>query len=187
MSKSNIFIISGPSGAGEDSILNGIKNNIDYVKPVTTTTREMRPGEAEGVNYYYVSRDKFKEIIAKDGFLEYALEDRGNYYGISRDEIEKKQKEGKPIFLKIDYKGAIYIKKIIPEAISIMIYAPLEILEQRLIKRGEDRNMIKNRLEYAQGWFDNQDKFDYVVENKEGCLEDTIFEIKKIIKENLNK
>ncbi|EKE20560.1 MAG: hypothetical protein ACD_7C00527G0003 [uncultured bacterium] len=182
---SKIFVISGPSGAGEDSILNGIKDEIDYVKPVTTTTREMRPGEVEGINYYFVSKKKFKEMIDKDGFLEYTLEDRGNYYGLARVEIEKKQKEGKLIFLKFDYNGAIYTKKIIPEAVTIMIYAPLDILEQRLFKRGESREMIKNRLEYAQGWFDNQDKFDYVVENKEGELGNTIIEIKKIIKENL--
>ena len=179
---SKIFVISGPSGAGEDSILEKIKEKIDYIKPVTTTTREMRPGEIEGKTYYFVSKEKFKEMINNDELLEYAEEDRGNFYGVTKKEIEKAKKSGKLVFWKIDYKGVLYIKEIFPDIPAILINAPMDVLKERLRGRGESENMIKERMEYAKGWEENKDIFDYVVENEQGKLDESVEKVYNIVK-----
>jgi guanylate kinase len=180
--KSKIFIISGPSGAGEDSILEKIKEKIDFIKPVTTTTREMRPGEVEGKTYYFITKEKFKEMISNDEFLEYTEEDRGNFYGVTKKEIEKVTESGKLVFWKIEYKGVLYVKKIFPEIPAIMINSPRDILRERLIGRGESSEMIEARMEYAKGWEENRDAFDYIVENEQGKLGEAVEKVYNIIK-----
>ncbi len=178
---SKIFIISGPSGAGEDSILKELKNKIDFVKPVTTTTRKMRPGEVDGKTYYFISKDEFKRKIEAGDFLEYAEEDNGNFYGVTKEEMEKIKNIGKVVFWKIDYKGVIYAKKIFPEIVAIMIKAPKDVLKERLLQRGETNEMIESRLKYAEGWEENIDSFDFVVENKQGRLGEAVNKVVEIV------
>ena len=93
----NIFIITGPAGAGEDSVIKGLRNYIDYDKIVTTTSRPMRPEDKEGISYYFVSKDEFKKRIGENKFFEYALEDNGNYYGGTYAELERAKKSTKPV------------------------------------------------------------------------------------------
>lgn len=181
---SKIFVISGPSGAGEDSILERLKEKIDFIKPVTTTTREIRPGEIDGKTYYFISKEKFKEMIARGEFLEYAEEDRGNFYGVTKKEIERAKESGKIVFWKIEYKGVVYVKDIFPEIPAIMIYAPMNVLKERLIKRGESKEMIEARMEYAKGWEENKEVFDYVVENEQGKLDEAVKKVFEIVQKN---
>jgi len=182
---SNIFIISGPSGSGQDSVINGLKKKIDLDKIVTTTTRAMRPEDKEGVTYYFVSKEEFKKGIEENAFFEYALEDNGNYYGGTYREIERARKNKLPVIWKIDYKGVLIAKEILPEAKSILIHIPIELIRSRLEKRGESEETIQSRLEYAKGWYENEKAFDYIVENKEGKLDETVEKVAKIIKDNL--
>jgi len=183
---SNIFIISGPSGSGQDSVINGLKKRFDLDKIITTTTRDMRPEDKEGVTYYFISKEEFKKGIKENKFFEYALEDNGNYYGGTYAELERIKKSLKIIIWKIDYKGVINAKKILPEAKSIFIYIPIELIKSRLEKRGESEEVIKSRLEYAKGWYDNEDAFDFKIVNEEGKLEETVQKVAEIIKNNLN-
>ncbi len=183
--KNNLFIISGPSGAGEDSVVKGIKQLFPVEKIITTTTREMRPGEIDGRDYYFISKDYFQQKIEDGEFFEWAEEDNGQLYGGTLEEIERVKNSDKIGIWKIDYKGVIAAKKLLPEAISILIHVPLEIIKKRLENRGvHDEEFIKSRIDYAQGWFDNAAIFDYKVENAENKLSETIEKVANIIKNN---
>lgn len=182
---SNIFVISGPSGAGEDSVIRGLRSKIDFDKIVTTTTRAMRPEDSEGVSYYFISKEEFKRGIEENKFFEYALEDNGNYYGGTYAELERVKKSKKPVIWKVDYKGVLNAKKILPEVKAIFIYVPIEVVESRLRKRGELERTIASRLEYAKGWYENEKSFDFKVVNEDGKLAETIEKVAEIIKGNL--
>jgi guanylate kinase len=185
---SNIFIISGPSGSGQDSVIKGLKKEFDFDldKIITTTTREMRPEDAEGISYYFISKEEFEKKIKENKFFEYALEDNGNYYGGTYAELERVKKTQKPVIWKIDYKGVLNAKKILPEAKSIFIYIPFELIRKRLKNRGESEEVIKSRLKYAKGWYENENAFDFKVINEEGKLDETVQKVAEIIKSNFN-
>lgn len=186
MNKSRIFIISGPSCAGEDSIIEGLKKQIEFEKIITTTMREMRPGESQGKPYYFISKNEFEDGIEKEDFYEYAKQDRGNLYGVTKKEFERAYNTGKPVIWKVDYKGVLTGKKIFPDAIAILIDVPLEIVEKRIRRRDNASDeYVKERLEYAHGWYDNRDKFDYSIKNEEGKLDEAIKEVKNIIEKNI--
>lgn len=186
--KSNIFIISGPSGSGQDSVINGLKKIVDFERIITTTTRQIRPGEKEGESYYFVTKEKFLKMIGENKFFEYALEDNGNYYGGTYEEIERVKKLGKPVIWKVDYQGVIAGKKIVPSAKSILIYIPQELISSRLVQRGhKSEEFIKGRIEHSRGWYENEKIFDYKVYNKEGKLNETVEIVAKIINENRKK
>ena len=182
----NIFIISGPSGSGQDSIIRELKKRLDFDKIITTTTRSIRPEDIDGVSYYFISKEEFKDKISKNEFFEYALEDNGNYYGGTYAELNRIKKSQKPVIWKIDYKGVLNAKKILPEAKSIFIYIPVGLISSRLRKRGESEEMIKSRIEYAKGWYENENIFDYKIENREGELGFAVNEVLKIIKNEIN-
>ncbi|MFH1254983.1 MAG: guanylate kinase [bacterium] len=182
----NLFIISGPSGAGEDSIIDGLKKIMPIERVITSTTRQMRPGETSGNPYYFVSRKNFMELIAEKKLFEYAQEYNGNYYGVTRDEINRVKTSGKIGIWKIEYKGVITAKKIMPGITAIFINAPLEILEKRIRSRSNvTEEFVRERLEYTKQWLKHLDIYDYIVENQEGKLNQTIGNVAKIIKKTL--
>lgn len=180
---SNLFIISGPSGAGEDSVIEGLKKIFDIAKIVTTTTRPIRPTEKNGREYYFISKENFLDKIDNDEFFEWAEEDNSQLYGGTKAELKRIKESDKVGIWKVDYKGVLNAKEIEPEAVSIFIKIPIETVEKRLRQRGNaTEEFIKDRIEYAQGWYDNEDKFDYIVENKQGELDKTIQKVANIIK-----
>lgn len=184
--KNRLFIISCPSGAGEDSVITGLKKCLDIEKIITTTTRKIRPNETQGKEYYFISKDKFKEGIANNEFFEYAEEDNAQFYGVKNKELERIKNCGKIKIWKIDYKGVITAKKLMPQIIAILILPPsIEILEKRLLKRGETKEFIKRRMDYAKGWLKHKNIFDYQVINHENRLAETVEEVKKIILKNI--
>ncbi|PLX20293.1 guanylate kinase [Candidatus Parcubacteria bacterium] len=173
--KRNLFIISGPSGAGEDTIMKALQEKKDFKKVVTTTTRAMRKNETEGDPYYFLSKEEFKDGISDGRFFEYVIEDNGNYYGNTYEEIERVRKSDDRFLMKLEYKGVITYKEIFPEAVSIMIDAPWEELEGRIRKRDKvSEAFVQGRADYAKGWYQNKDKFDHIVENRNGQLEEAI-------------
>jgi guanylate kinase len=185
MKKSKIFILSGPSTAGEDSIINGLQKQIAFEKIITTTTREMRPGESQGNPYYFISKEEFGNRIEKNEFYEYAEEDRSNLYGVTKKEFERACNTGRPVIWKIDYKGVITGKKLFPDAIAILIDISPETIEKRIRRRDNaSEEYIKGRLAYAQGWYDNRDKFDYSIKNEEGKLDEAIQKVADIIRKH---
>src|SRR6056297_4332674 len=128
-----LFVISGLSGAGKDSIIDGLKKSgLDYEKIVTTTTRAKRKAEVDGKDYWFVNEEKFKDMIEDNDFLEWAKV-YGNYYGNSRKDVKEALKSDKPVILRIDCQGAKTIKEAIPNAIvSFITVSDLDIIEKRL-------------------------------------------------------
>ena len=183
----NIFIISGPSGAGEDSIIEGLKKILPIERVITTTTRKMRPRESQKNPYYFISKKEFAKKIKKNKFLEYAKEYNDNYYGTTHTEI-KRVKKGKKIGIwKIEYKGVKNVKKIMPEIKSILINAPLDVMKNRIKRRDKaTKEFIKKRMDYTKKWLKHKNIYSYEVINQEGNLKKAVNEVAEIIKSNLD-
>ncbi len=182
----NIFIISGPSGAGEDSVIDGLTKVLPVERVTTTKSRAPRPNESQGNPYYFISREEFETKIKNGDFLEYAMEYNGDFAGVTKEEFTRISHSGKIGIWKIEYKGVQTAKKIFPDMIAILLTAPLEVMENRIRRRGNiSEEAIQERMAYTKEWLDNHvDIYDYTVENKEGGLEETIATCKKIIEEN---
>lgn len=179
----NIFIISGPSGAGEDSIIDGLSKELSLQRVITTTTRSPRTNEREGHPYYFISREAFEEKIARGEFVEYAQEYNDQFYGVTHTELERVRTADTIGIWKIEYQGVRSIKKLFPQIVAILITAPLTIMEARIRRRGNlSEQDIRDRMRYTQEWLDHHtDIYDYIVENQEGKLAEAIASVKKII------
>jgi len=179
----NIIIISGPSGAGEDSIIKVLLKDLPAEKIITTTTREMRAEDKEGVSYYFVSKDEFKKGIVNNQFIEYAKEYNDNYYGVSERELMRIAKSGNIGIWKIEYKGVTTAKKLFPNIKAIFISASLEDLKGRIKKRDNlPKTYLEERMTYTKEWLKHKNIYDYEVENSDGNLDQAIENCKKILK-----
>jgi guanylate kinase len=186
LNKTIFFIISGPSGAGEDSVIEGLKEKIKFERVITTVTREKRPGEKEGSPYYFVSEKKFELMKEEDAFIEWAKV-YGDYRGATKKEIARLSKKKVLALWKVDFQGVESIKKKMPEVLAVLILPPsLKILERRLLKRNtETPEVIKKRFVFTKEWLKHKNHYDYTVINEEGKLEETINEVFKILLESL--
>ena len=179
--KGLLIVISGPSGAGKDTICQKlIKENLDIWMSVSMTTRKPRPFEKDGVDYFFVSNEEFENKINDGTFLEYASYN-DNYYGTPKDKVEEKLNEGKDVILVIDINGAVNIKKIIPSALFIFIMPPdMETLKNRLIgRKTESKDKVVKRFINAYNEVNNYKKYNYVVVNDK--VEDAVYKVKSII------
>ena len=183
MKKGKFIIISGPSGVGKGTIYNVLLKELNAWYSVSMTTRDIRDGEVDGVNYYFISKDEFKKRIDEGKLLEYNIYN-DNYYGTPRDKVLDKLEEGIDVFLEIDVNGARNIKKIFDDALLIYIAPPsIDILRDRLVSRGtEDMETIENRLKIAEEELKQIDFYDYVVVNND--LDRAIDEVREIIVKN---
>ncbi len=162
-----LYIISAPSGAGKTSLVKALIDTQPQVRvSVSHTTRAMRPGEVDGVNYHFVSREEFLERLAQDEFLEHA-EVFGNLYGTSQRWLEQTLAEGFDLILEIDWQGAQQVRKLMPQAKSIFILPPTqEALRQRLNNRGQDsEEIIERRMREAVSEMSHYVEYDYLVIN----------------------
>lgn len=189
MKKGLLIVFSGPSGVGKGTILNDLLNNksLKLAYSVSMTTRNPRPGEVNGKNYFFVSRDEFKEAIKNKELLEYA-EFVGNYYGTPKAYVDEQRAKGKNIILEIETKGAKQvIKKFGDDVVSIYVVPPsIAELQKRLETRNtEPAEIIKKRVAKAKRELKTLDMFDYVVTNDD--LKQTEKKIRDIIKEEMNK
>ena len=176
-----LYTVSAPSGAGKTTLVEALLNNMPDIKAsISHTTRPMRPGEKEGVNYHFVSEEMFLSLINKDAFLEYA-QVFNHFYGTSKEWVEKTLSEGIDVILEIDWQGAEQIRDLIPESKSIFILPPsLEALEERLIKRGQDDpTVIKGRLAAAKEEISHYMMADYLLIND--GFDETLVEFNSII------
>ena len=179
--KGILLVISGFSGAGKGTIVNRLIEKYDeYALSISMTSRAPRPGDVEGVNYFFVSREEFEKTIAENGLLEYA-EYCGNYYGTPRAFVEKKLSEGRNVILEIEIQGATNIKKAFPESLLIFVTPPsAEELERRLRSRGtETEEAIRGRLARAHEESVGMDTYDFIVINDD--LEKCVDEVHGII------
>lgn len=170
MSQGNLYILSAPSGAGKSSLISALlakdtQNNM--MVSISHTTRQPRPGEENGVHYYFVEAAEFESLIEQGAFLEYAKVFGGNYYGTSLPAIEKNLAAGIDVFLDIDWQGAQQIREKVPSVKSIFILPPsLAELEHRLIGRGQDSaEIIAERMSKAMNEISHYDEYDYVIIN----------------------
>ena len=180
MNKGKLFVISGASGVGKSTVLAKVMEKRDDLRfSVSATTRAPRPGEVEGINYYFVSKEKFMDMITADEFLEYD-DHMDNYYGTPKTQLEEKLSRGH-VLLDIEPNGAFIVKHARPDATLIFIAPPsLEELEKRLRNRGDTSEaQIAKRLGRSQWEMEQGKKYDYYVVNDQvdTCAE----EILKII------
>ena len=178
-----IIVISAPSGAGKGTIIKKLleNNSKDRWLSVSATSRKPRTGEKEGVNYYFITEDEFKNKIKEEYFLEYTNY-AGNYYGTPREYIREKINKGIDVILEIEIEGATNIKKLIPEALFIFIMPPsLKELVKRLKGRGTETNdKIIKRFNAAYREVNEVTKYNYVVVNDE--IDTAVDKIESIIK-----
>lgn len=171
MNKGKLFIISGPSGSGKDTILGEVfKTHPEIMLSISSITRPMRPGETEGEKYHFISVPEFKAMIENDALLEYN-EFCGNFYGTPKAPVENWLNEGKDVILEIDVNGAEKIRAKMPDAVSVFIMPPsFEILRQRLTGRGTDApEVIEKRLKTAIAEIKAAKDYDYIVVNDVLC------------------
>lgn len=176
----NLFVISGSSGVGKGTVINEfLRRHSDFKLSISCTTRGKREGEVDGVNYFFLSKEDFKNCIDNNEFLEWA-EFSGNYYGTKKDFVEKCLAKDENLILEIDTKGALNVKKIMPEATLIFIAPPsLEELEARLRGRHtETEEAIQKRLASIKSEIENSKHYDYVVIND--TVENAVKKIEEI-------
>ncbi|MGI9277796.1 MAG: guanylate kinase [Endozoicomonas sp.] len=167
--KGKLYIIAAPSGAGKTSLVKAMVESTPHVRvSVSHTTRSIRPGEKDGVNYHFVEKDEFQGLLNKGEFLEHA-EVFGNYYGTSEAWVRKQLETGEDVILEIDWQGAQQVRRLMPEAVSIFILPPsLEALRERLTGRGtDDMEIIERRMNQAVSEMSHYGEFDYLVINDE--------------------
>ncbi|MBW6453059.1 MAG: guanylate kinase [Methyloprofundus sp.] len=184
MNKGKLYIISAPSGAGKTSLIKKLAPITDKLMvSVSHTTRAQRPGEVNGIDYFFTSVEQFKNLIDQQAFLEYA-QVFDNYYGTSQKSVEDSLKQGNDVILEIDWQGAEQIRYILPDAISIFILPPsTEILRQRLQGRGQDsKAVIDRRMQDAVNEMSHFAEYNYLVVNDD--FNHALTELKAIILAN---
>ncbi|MCI8649890.1 MAG: guanylate kinase [Anaerotruncus sp.] len=167
--KGMLIVYSGPSGVGKGTLMAPyLKAHPEAVLSVSMTTRAPRPGETDGVAYYFVTRERFEQEIAQNGLLEYA-QYSGNYYGTPRAMVEERIAQGQDVVLEIEVQGAMKIKKTFPDAVFIFVLPPsFEVLEQRLTGRGtEPPEVVAKRLAAAKAELHSASLYDYIIVNDE--------------------
>lgn len=178
-----LIVISGLSGSGKDTVIQHIRERqLSFHFVVTATDRQPRPNEVDGVDYIFVSRERFEQMIQQDELLEYARV-YDQYKGIPREQVRQALASGKDVILRVDVQGASTIRKLCPEALLVFLSVENEReLIQRLRSRGSESNQdLDIRLAAIYEEFKQLHIFDYVVVNRNGCLEETVDKISAII------
>ena len=167
MNKGKLFIISGPSGSGKDTLLQELFKVRPEIKfSISSITRPMRQGEVEGGKYHFISREEFEELIKNDALLEYNIF-VGNYYGTPKAPVVEALDRGEDMILELDVNGAALVKQKMPEAISVFIMPPsVKELKRRLEKRKTDTpEQIEKRLNAALREIPRANEYDFIIVN----------------------
>jgi len=165
--KGILFILSGPSGVGKGTVRKVLfEKDTSLQYSISMTTRDKRPGEQEGVDYFYRSKEEFEEMIKNKQLLEHAKY-VNNYYGTPRQYVEETLEKGQDVFLEIEVQGALQVRENFPEGVFIFLCPPsLDELKNRIINRGtETEKSVMNRLRAAKDEIELMDAYDYVVVN----------------------
>ncbi|GLO65939.1 MULTISPECIES: guanylate kinase [Oceanobacillus] len=180
--KGILFILSGPSGVGKGTVRKKLfEEETDLQYSISMTTRNRRPGEVDGVDYFYKTKEEFEQLIKDGQLLEYA-QYVNNYYGTPRNYVEETLEKGQDVFLEIEVQGALQVKENFPEGVFIFLFPPsLDELKNRIVSRGtESQELVLNRLKEARNEIEMMDAYDYVVVNDE--VQHAVDKVKTIIK-----
>ena len=175
--KGILIVVSGFSGSGKGTIMKELLTRYPdtYALSISATTRSPREGEADGREYFFLSKDEFEKMIAKGELIEYAKYVE-NYYGTPRDYVEKKLDEGKDVILEIEIQGALNVKKMFPDTLLLFVTPPsAEELKKRLVGRGtETMDVIESRMDRACEEAQGMENYDYLIVNDslDRCVEE---------------
>lgn len=183
MKKGVLMVVSGPAGSGKGTVVKALREKMpELALSVSATTRSPRPGEVDGVNYYYITREEFESRIADGEILEYT-EYCGNLYGTPAEGVRRVLEEGRDIVLEIEVDGAEQIRRKFPDAVSVMLIPPDgNTLERRLRDRGTETNdVILERLARARIELGLAEKYDYIAVNYDGGVDDCAETLRAIL------
>lgn len=178
-----LIVLSGPSGAGKDAVINELRAmGRPFYFAVTATTRPPRPGEVDGQDYYFLSDEQFTMLLENDGLLEHA-EVYGRRYGVPRAPIRAALLAGEDVVMRVDVQGVDNLKRVVPDAVYVMIAPPsLEVLRTRLVHRGtESPEQLDLRLAKARAELEKTPEYDYVIVNHEGELDIAVVQLDSIV------
>ena len=176
-----LYVISAPSGAGKTSLVKALLEKTENIGvSVSHTTRKMREGEQNGVDYHFTEKSEFEKMVEASAFIEHA-QVFDNYYGTATANIEAKLKQGEDVILEIDWQGAAQVRKQLPYSVNIFILPPSQAaLEERLRGRGQDSDeIIARRMRDAKSETSHYSEYDYLVVNDD--FEDALAELKSIV------
>ncbi|HIV68056.1 MAG TPA: guanylate kinase [Candidatus Butyricicoccus stercorigallinarum] len=161
-----LFVLTGPSGVGKGTVLKEVRGQRELYLSISATTRQPRPGEQDGVHYFFLTREQFEKKVAENGFLEHA-EFSGNCYGTPAAPVDAQLDAGHDVLLEIEVQGAMQVHQKRPDAVRIFIAPPsFDELERRLVGRGtEQPEVVRRRLETARHELTMAEQFDYIVVN----------------------
>lgn len=184
-----LAVLSGPSGVGKDTVLDGLRTRgLPLYIPITATTRPPREGERHEVNHFFVDDEEFDRLIRDDELLEWA-EVYGNRYGVPRSQVREALSEGKIVLARTDIQGAASIKEKAPQALLVFLAPPsLDVLEARIRARGgSEEEDVTRRLAAAGSEMEHTESFDYVVVNYEGAPGTAIDRVQAILEEEAGR
>ena len=182
-----LIVVSGPAGSGKGTVLKRVfeskKHGNQFAFSVSATTRAPRPGEVDGVNYHYLTREEFEARIARGDLLEYT-EYCGNYYGTLKSETEAVLESGRNLVLEIEVEGAMNVKRQYPDAVAVLLLPPsFAVQEARLRGRGtETEEKIRERLARTHEELDVAQHYDYVIYNRDGKIGSAVEDIFAIVR-----
>ena len=179
-----LFVLSAPSGTGKDTVINALKEQgMDFHVVASVTTRNPRPGESDGQPYYFVSQEQFQGMIERNELIEYA-QVHGNWYGQPLQQIQDNLRQGRDVLLKIDVQGAATVRKKVPGAIYIfLVPGSVEELVERLVNRQtENSEERQRRLADAEHELAQREHYEYVIENRQGRLEEAVEDLRAIMR-----
>jgi guanylate kinase len=182
VSRPSVIVVTGPSGAGKGTLIRELLSQVPELDAtVSATTREQRPGELDGVEYYFLTLSDFIDRVERDEFLEHVRYVSGHRYGTLRSELERIAGHGKVPLLELETEGALRVKHDVPGAVTIFISAHVEELERRLRERAtESAGEIHERIELAERQLEQALDFDYIVENDE--LDRSVTELIELVR-----
>lgn len=181
-----LFVVTGPSGAGKDSVIAKAREmGLSFATVTTTSTRAMRPGESEGNPYFFVTREEFENKIKNGEMIEWA-EVYGYLYGSTREDVEHTVKKNPVVVLKVDPQGARTFKSLLPDVVTIFIQPPSFLfLEKRLVNRASDSpEVIHKRLETAKVELQNLQDWDHIILNEEGKIDEAAKQLMCLVSES---
>lgn len=177
-----MFIFDGLSGAGKNTVIERLMSSDKNLKySISVTNRPMREGEKEGVNYYYVTDEKYNELLSQDAFYEHVESDYGNKYGTLRSEVDGFLKVGQDVLFDLDFPGIVQLKgKAGDDVVTIGLLPPsIKELKERLVKRGDSLEVIEKRMKAFRTRLSYMSGYDYVVVNDN--IDDTVAKVQRII------